>query len=93
MNAMQAQLKTLEYAQTNQTSSKSKYYFCSCRSNYTHGSKIWSSNKAGHQEKIYYKKKLGRSEKVCEWRLGAIINKIEIINPKVILIKLYRYPT
>ena len=29
---------------------------------------------------------MGGSEKVCEWGLGAVENKIKIINPKVSLI-------
>ena len=39
-----------------------------------------------HQDEAYYKKKVGGSEKVCEWRLGVMINKIEISNPKISLI-------
>ena len=66
MNAMQAQLKTLASDQTNQISSKRKYYCWICGGNYTHGSKTCSSKKAGHQEEAYYKKRLGRSEKGCE---------------------------
>ena len=30
---------------------------------------------------------MGGIEKVCGWRLGAIVNKIETINAKIILIK------
>ena len=30
---------------------------------------------------------MGGSEKLCEWRLGSIVNKIEISNPKISLIK------
>ena len=92
MNAMQAQLKTLSYSQTNQARPKSKHYFWSCRSNYTHGSKTLSSNKAGHKDDAYYKKIMGGSEKVCEWRLGAIVNKIEISNPKISLINYINTP-
>ena len=44
------------------------------------------SKKAVHQEQSYYKKIMEGSEKGCEWRLGAIVNKIEISNPKVSLI-------
>ena len=29
---------------------------------------------------------MGGSEKGCEWRLGAIVNNIEISNPKISLI-------
>ena len=29
---------------------------------------------------------MGGNEKGCEWRLGAIVNKIKIINPKISLI-------
>ena len=32
------------------------------------------------------KKRLGGSDKGCEWRLGAEINKVEISNPKISLI-------
>ena len=39
MNAMQAQLKTLASAQTNQARSKSKPYRCSCGINFTRGRK------------------------------------------------------
>ena len=74
MNFMQAQLKALGSDQTNQTRSKRKYYCWICGSNYTHGSKTCSSNKAGHQEEAYHKKRLGGSEKVCKRRLGEIIN-------------------
>ena len=56
MNAMQAQLKTLASAQNNQVRPKRKFYCWSCGSNFTHGSKIFSSKKAGHQEEAYYKK-------------------------------------
>ena len=30
---------------------------------------------------------MGGSEKLCEWRLWSIVNKIEISNPKISLIK------
>ena len=86
MNAMQAQLKTLATAPTNQTRSKRKYYCWSFSINYTHGIKTCSSNKPGHQDQAYYKKRLGRSEKGCKWRLGTEMNKIEISNPKISLI-------
>ena len=86
LNAMQAQLKTLASAPTNQKKSNIKYYYFSFGSNYIHGRKTWSANKAGYQEESYYKKILGGSEEGCKWRLGAIINKIEISNPKISLI-------
>ena len=63
MNAMQAQLKTLAAALTNQIILKSKYYCWSCGINYTHRSKTCSSKKSGHQDEAYYKKILGGSEK------------------------------
>ena len=40
MNAMQAQLKTLVYSQTNQARPKREHYCWSCGSNYTHGEKL-----------------------------------------------------
>ena len=86
MNAMKAQLRILSSAPTNQTRSKRKYYCWICESNYTHGSKTWSAKKAGHQEEAYYKNRQGGREKGYEWRLGTIINKIEMSNPKIILI-------
>ena len=76
MNAMQVQLNTLASDQTNQTMPKRKHYCWSCGRNYNHGSKICSLKKAGHQDEAYYKKIMGRSEKVYEGRLGAIFNKI-----------------
>ena len=39
MKIMQTQLKTLLSAPKNQTRPNSKYYCCSCRLNYNHGSK------------------------------------------------------
>ena len=86
IDAMQAQLKTLASAQTNQASPKMKHYWWSCGSNYTHGIKTWSSKKAGHQEEVYYNKSMGGSEKGCEWRFGEIVNKVENSNPKFSLI-------
>ena len=53
MNAIQAQLKKLASAQTNQSRSKSNHYCWSCGSNFTHGSKTCSSNKAGNQDEVY----------------------------------------
>ena len=35
---------------------------------------------------------MGGSEKVCEWRLGEIINKIKISNPKISLINCINNP-
>ena len=35
---------------------------------------------------------MGGSEKGCEWRLGAIVNKIEICNPKIGLINCIATP-
>ena len=49
INAMQVQLKTIASAQTNQSSPKRNHYFWSCGRNYTHGSKTYSSKKAGNQ--------------------------------------------
>ena len=37
-------------------------------------------------EKVYYKTRIGGGEEGCEWRLGVIVNKIEISNPIIILI-------
>ena len=45
MNDMKVQLKKLVVAPTNQTRSKRKYYYWICGSNYTHGSKTFSSKK------------------------------------------------
>ena len=86
MNAIQAQLKTLSSATTNPTSTKRKFYCWSCGINYTRGSKTCSAKKSGHKEDSYYNKQLYGSENGCEFQLGAIINKIEISNPKIILI-------
>ena len=66
MNTMQAQLKALSTATTNQTRSKRKYYCWSYGSNYTHSSKTYSSKKAGHQYEAYYKEILVEIEKGCE---------------------------
>ena len=66
MNAMQAQLKTLSSAKTNQARPKREFYYCSCGRNFTHGSKTCSEKKVGHQEEAYYKKRMGVSEKGCE---------------------------
>ena len=86
VDAMQVQLNTLSSAQTNETRPKRNHYCWSCRINYTHGGGNWSSTKAGHQDEAYYKKRMGGSEKECEWRLGSIFSKIEISNPKISLI-------
>ena len=86
MNAMQVQLKTIASAQTNQSSPKRKHYCWCSGSNYTNRSKTCSSNKAGHQEEAYYKKSMGGSVKGVEWWLGAIVNKIEIVNHKISLL-------
>ena len=66
MNSIQAQIRILSSAPTNQTRSNRTYYFQSFRSNYTHGSKTQSAKKAGHQEEAYYKKRLGGRKKGCE---------------------------
>ena len=84
MNAMQAQLKMLASTPTNQKRSKRKYYYWSCRSNYTHSIKTLSYNKPGHKDEAYHKKRLGGREKGCELWLGTTINKIEISNPTII---------
>ena len=86
VNAMQAQLKTRASSPKNQTRSKRNYYCCICGSTYTHGSKTWSSKKPWHQEEAYHKKLLSVRKKGCKWRLGEIINKIKIRNPKINLI-------
>ena len=83
MNAMQAQLKTLASAKTNQSRSKGNFYCWGCERNLTHGRKTCSSKKAVHQEEAYYNKSMGSSEKECEWRLWAIFNKIKISKPKI----------
>ena len=75
MNAMQAQLKTLAAAPMKQTRLKRKYYCWSFGRNYTHRSKTLSSNKSGHQDEAYYKKRLGGREKWCDLWLGAEMNK------------------
>ena len=86
MNTIQAKLKTLTYAQTNQATPKRKHYCWICVSNYTHRSKTCSSKKAVHQDDAYYKKRMDGIEKGREWWLGAIVDKIEISNPKNSLI-------
>ena len=63
MNDMQAQLKTLKSAPTNQTRLERKYYCWSSGSNYTHKSKTFSSKKADYQDKAYYKKILVEAKK------------------------------
>ena len=83
LSCILSQLKTLASAQTNQARSKRKHYFCNCGINFTHRRKNCSSNKAVHQYEAYYKKRMGVSEKGCEWWLGAIFNKIEISKPKI----------
>ena len=50
MNSMQAKLRMLAVAPTKQTRSKRKYYCCIYGSNYTHGSKIYSNKKSGHED-------------------------------------------
>ena len=82
MNAMQDQLKNLYTTSTNTTRTKRKFYCWSCGSNLTNGSKIWYSKKTGHKEEVYYKKIIRGIEKGCEWKLGAIMNKIKISTPK-----------
>ena len=42
---------------------------------------------------MYYKKTIGGSEKVCEWRLGVIVNEIKMSNPKIILINFIYTPS
>ena len=66
INAMQVQLKTLTSTQNNQARPKKKHYFWSCGSNYTHGRKTFSAKKAGHQEEVYNKKRMGGTENGCE---------------------------
>ena len=92
VNPIKAKLKILSSAATNQTRSKRKYYCWSCGRNYTHGSKICSAKKAGHQKESYSNKLLGGIKKGCEWRLGVIINKVKISNPKISLINCIRTP-
>ena len=86
MTNIQAQLKTLATAQTNHTMSKRKHYFWSSGSQLHSWEKNLPSNKLVHQDESYYKKILVGSEKGCEWWLGAIFNKVEIINPKISLL-------
>ena len=86
INAMQAQLKTLSSATTDPKSTKRKFYCWSCSINYTRGSKTCSAKNSGHKEDSYYNKRLDGNKNGCELQLGAIINKIEISNPKIILI-------
>ena len=93
MNSIQAQLKTLTSTQTNQARPKKEFYCWSSARNFTHGSKTWSSNKAVHQEEEYYKKSMRGGEKECEWRLGAIVYKIKISNPKIIFINHINTPS
>ena len=63
MNDMHAQLKTLASAQNHQARSKIKFYFWSCGSNFAHGRKTCSAKKVGHQEEVYYKKRLCGSKR------------------------------
>ena len=35
---------------------------------------------------------MGGSEKLCEWRLGSIVNKIEISNPRISFIHYINTP-
>ena len=92
INSMQVQLDNFSSAPIKPTSTKSKYYFWSWGSNYTHWSKTCSDKKAVHKEEAFYKKRLCGREKECEWRLGGVINKIEISNPKISLINCIRTP-
>ena len=64
--AMHAQLKTLALAQDNQARPKRKFYCWGFSINFTHGIKTCSENKAVNQEEVYYKKRIGGSEKGCE---------------------------
>ena len=57
MNDMQAQIKTFSSATTKPTRTKRKHYYCSFRSNYTHGSKNLSAKQVVHKEKANYKKR------------------------------------
>ena len=86
MNAMQAQLKTLTSAQNSQARPKRKFYCWSYRRNFTHGWKTYAAKKGGHKEEAYHKKMMDGSEKGCEWRFGAIDNKVRINNHKISLI-------
>ena len=86
INALKVQLKTLTSTTTNPTRSNRKFYCSICRRNFTHGSKTWLDKKTGLTEEAYYKKILGGSEKGRKWRLGEIIYKIKMINPKISLI-------
>ena len=92
MNTIRAQLKALILAPANQTRSKRNCYCWSCRSSYIHRSKTCSSKKSEHKDEAYYKKRLGGSEKECEWRLGATMNTIKISNPKISLINFIDNP-
>ena len=66
MNTMQYQMKTLSETLTNPTITDSKFYYCNCRSNFTHGIKTFSENIIDHKEGACYNKQLGVSEKGCE---------------------------
>ena len=92
MNAIQAQLNILSTATTNLTRTKIKFYCWIYGRNFTHGSKICSSNKTVHKEEAYYTKRLGGSKKGREWQLGAIVNKIEISNLKISLLNFIGTP-
>ena len=66
MNAIQAQLKALASAQTNQSNPKRKHYFWSCGRKSTHRIKNCLSKRAEHKDDAYYRKMLSSSEKGCE---------------------------
>ena len=86
MNTMQDHIKKLSLKPTKTTRTNRKYYCWICRRKFTHGSKTCSAKKKIHKQDAYYKNQLGGSKNRCKWRLGVIINKIEIINPKISLI-------
>ena len=91
MDTIQAQLKTLTLAPTNQTSPKRNYYCLSYSINFIHGSKNCSLRKSCNQDETY-KKGLGGSNKGCKWQLGATTNKIKISHPKISLIHCINTP-
>ena len=64
------------------TSSKPrrKYYWWICDSNLKHRHRISPNKKVGHKENVYYRKRMGGNNKVCELWLGEIID-----NPKISL--------
>ena len=93
INAMHAHLKILTSVQTNKARPKRNQYCCIFGSNYTLRSKTCLANKEGHQEEEYYNKWMDFIENRCERRLGGIVNKIEISNPKISLINYIDTPT